>query len=142
MSSPPPPDLPSDGVPPITEPIPTFDRRPTFRQSFAAIAVFNYRLYLGALILGSTGGWMARVAIDWLVLELTGERRPVALAAGLASAADASAQHEVGVAHAAELTRAVLDGGAPGVHLYAFNNHDTVLTVLQRAGVVPVAARS
>ena len=76
------------------------------------------------------------------VLELTGERRPVALAAGLASAADASAQHEVGVAHAAELTRAVLDGGAPGVHLYAFNNHDTVLTVLQRAGVVPVAARS
>ncbi|TPX01070.1 MFS transporter, partial [Schumannella luteola] len=60
-----------------------FDRRPTLRESFAALAVFNYRLYLGALMLGSTGGWMARVAIDWLVLELTGDVRLVGLAVAL-----------------------------------------------------------
>jgi len=83
VSSSPPSDLPPDGVPAITEPIPTFDRRPTFRESFAALAVFNYRLYLGALILGSTGGWMARVAIDWLVLELTGDVALVGIAVAL-----------------------------------------------------------
>jgi len=83
MSSPPPPDLPADGIPAITEPIPTFDRRPTFRESFAALGVFNYRLYLVAQILGSTGGWMARVAIDWLVLELTGDVALVGVAVAL-----------------------------------------------------------
>lgn len=72
MSSSLPPE-PLSGGGPITEPIPTLDRRPSFRESFAALAVFNYRLYLGALALGSTGLWMARVAIDWLVLELTGD---------------------------------------------------------------------
>ncbi|WP_255513469.1 MFS transporter [Homoserinibacter sp. GY 40078] len=65
---------------PLTEPIPTFDRRPTWRESFGALAVHNYRLYLASLALGSTGGWMARVAIDWLVLELTGDVALVGLA--------------------------------------------------------------
>ena len=63
---------PSPEYHPVTEPIPTLTTRPTWRESFAALAVFNYRLYLGALVFGSTGAWMARVAIDWLVLELTG----------------------------------------------------------------------
>ncbi|MFT4283406.1 MAG: MFS transporter [Protaetiibacter sp.] len=80
--APPPPDL--GGVPyPVTEPIPVFDRRPSFRESFAALAAYNYRLYLGALMLGSTGGWMARVAIDWLVLELTGDVALVGVAVAL-----------------------------------------------------------
>lgn len=82
MPSSPPPDLPAAGAP-ITEPIPTFTRRPTFRESFAALGAFNYRLYLGALILGSTGAWMARVAIDWLVLELTGDVAIVGIAVAL-----------------------------------------------------------
>ena len=83
MSSSPPPDPPAYEAAPITEPIPVFDRRPTFRESFAALSVFNYRLYLGALMLGSTGGWMARVAIDWLVLELTGDVALVGIAVAL-----------------------------------------------------------
>ncbi|MCS0499029.1 MFS transporter [Protaetiibacter mangrovi] len=83
MSSAPPPPASGDDYPVLTEPIPVFDRRPTLRESFAALAVFNYRLYLGALMLGSTGGWMARVAIDWLVLELTGDVRLVGLAVAL-----------------------------------------------------------
>ncbi|OJX66932.1 MAG: MFS transporter [Micrococcales bacterium 72-143] len=63
--------------------MPVFDRRPSFRESFAALAAYNYRLYLGALMLGSTGGWMARVAIDWLVLELTGDVALVGVAVAL-----------------------------------------------------------
>ncbi|WP_262406215.1 MFS transporter [Protaetiibacter sp. SSC-01] len=83
MSSAPPPPEP-DAIPyPVTEPIPVFDRRPSFRESFAALAAYNYRLYLGALMLGSTGGWMARVAIDWLVLELTGDVALVGVAVAL-----------------------------------------------------------
>lgn len=71
------------------------------------------------------------------VLELTGDPRPADLAAALAAADDAAAQRRVGIAHAAALARAVADGGAPGVHLYAFNNHDTVLAVLREAALLP-----
>jgi MFS family permease len=68
---------------PATEPIPIFSSRPTWRESFAALGVYNYRLYLAMLALGSTGGWMARVAIDWLVLELTGSVALVGIAVAL-----------------------------------------------------------
>ncbi len=71
------------------------------------------------------------------VLELTGDPRPDDLAVALEAATDAAAQRAVGIAHAADLARAVLDGGAPGIHLYAFNNHDTVLAVLRAAGLIP-----
>jgi len=71
------------------------------------------------------------------VLELTGDPRPPSLSAALESAPDADAQREVGLAHAAALARAVVDGGAPGIHLYAFNNHHTVLAVLRAAGLTP-----
>ncbi|MFT4029704.1 MAG: MFS transporter [Protaetiibacter sp.] len=83
MPSGPPSPVLGDEYPVVTEPIPVFDRRPTLRESFAALAVFNYRLYLGALLLGSTGGWMARVAIDWLILELTGDVGLVGIAVAL-----------------------------------------------------------
>jgi len=71
------------------------------------------------------------------VLELTGDPRPDALGDALERAADAAAQREIGIRHAADLARAVVDGGAPGIHLYAFNNHDVVLTVLRTAGILP-----
>ena len=70
------------------------------------------------------------------VLELTGEKLPGDLAVALEVESTAEGQAEVGVAHAADLARAVLAGGAPGIHLYAFNNHDTVLAVLRRAGIL------
>ncbi|WP_227000776.1 MFS transporter [Protaetiibacter intestinalis] len=83
MSPPPPPPHPAAEYPVVTEPIPVFDRRPTLRESFAALGAYNYRLYLFSLAFGSTGGWMARVAIDWLVLELTGDVAMVGLAVAL-----------------------------------------------------------
>jgi methylenetetrahydrofolate reductase (NADPH) len=70
------------------------------------------------------------------VLELTGECLPADLAIGLDVEPTAEGRQAVGVAHAARLARAVVDGGAPGIHLYAFNNHDTVLAVLREAGLL------
>ncbi len=70
------------------------------------------------------------------VLELTGEDMPGELTVGLEIEPTPEGQRELGVAYAAQLARAVVDGGAPGVHLYAFNNHDTVLAVLREAGIL------
>ncbi|WP_127820066.1 methylenetetrahydrofolate reductase [Microbacterium sp. CPCC 204701] len=70
------------------------------------------------------------------VLELTGAQLPVELSIALEIEPTPDGQRDVGIAHAAELARSVLDGGAPGIHLYAFNNHDTVLAVLGDAGIL------
>ena len=70
------------------------------------------------------------------VLELTGEELPTDFANALEAEPTAEGQRAVGIAHAAELAAAVVAGGAPGVHLYAFNNHDTVLAVLREAGIL------
>jgi methylenetetrahydrofolate reductase (NADPH) len=70
------------------------------------------------------------------VLELSGEELPRELALALELETTPEGQAEVGIAHAAALARAVLAGGAPGIHLYAFNSHDTVLAVLRDAGIL------
>ena len=70
------------------------------------------------------------------VLELTGEREPVELAKQLSSADDVNARTEVGITWAANLVRELVDIGAPGIHLYAFNEHKNVTEVLRRAGLV------
>lgn len=70
------------------------------------------------------------------VLELSGEELPAELAIGLEVEPTPEGRRAVGVAYAAELARAVVEGGAPGVHLYAFNAHDTVLAVLRDAGIL------
>lgn len=46
--------------------------RLSWRDSFAALSVRNFRLFAGANILAMTATWMQRVAQDWLVLQLTG----------------------------------------------------------------------
>ncbi|OAH49959.1 methylenetetrahydrofolate reductase [Microbacterium oleivorans] len=71
------------------------------------------------------------------VIELTGEQVPGSLAVDLDVEPTADGRREIGVGHAADLCRAVLAGGAPGIHLYAFNNHDTVLATLREAGIIP-----
>lgn len=70
------------------------------------------------------------------VLELTGEELPVDLAAALENEPTPEGQADIGVAHCAQLARELVDGDAPGVHLCAFNNHATVLAVLDEAGIL------
>ena len=71
------------------------------------------------------------------IVELTDEPMPAELFELLSAAPDAEAQYEIGIAHATDLARAVLGGGAPGIHLYAFNQHAPVLDVLGRLGAIP-----
>ncbi|MGM7668116.1 methylenetetrahydrofolate reductase [Microbacterium sp. A93] len=71
------------------------------------------------------------------VLELTGEDLPSELSIALEVEPTPEGRREIGTEWAARLTREVVAGGAPGVHLYAFNQHETVLTVLAEAGVLP-----
>ena len=46
--------------------------RPAWRDTFAALKVHNYRLYVIAQFVANTAGWAQRIAVDWLVLEITG----------------------------------------------------------------------
>lgn len=67
----------------MTEPIPVLEQRPRWRDTVSALRAHNYRLYLLGQVFANTGGWMARIAIDWLVLELTGNVALVGLAVTL-----------------------------------------------------------
>jgi len=73
------------------------------------------------------------------ILELSGEDLPSELAIQLEVEPTAEGQREIGVTHAATLAASLVAGGAPGLHLYAFNQHETVLAVLERAGVLDPA---
>ena len=70
------------------------------------------------------------------IVELTGERMPSALAVRLANTDDREAQFEIGVEHATTLSQQILAGGAPGLHLYTFNQHRPVLAVLGALGLL------
>jgi len=71
------------------------------------------------------------------VVELSGEECPPHLFARLEAEPTDEGRFAIGVEYAADLASAVLVGGAPGVHLYAFNQHETVLAVLSRCGLIP-----
>lgn len=69
------------------------------------------------------------------VLELSGEARPQELSDALLGTEDVHAREAHGVQWSARMIEELVDAGAPGVHLYAFNQHRTVLSVLEQAGV-------
>jgi methylenetetrahydrofolate reductase (NADPH) len=70
------------------------------------------------------------------VLELSGEAAPADLLRALESADTPEAAVEVGIDHATRLARALLDGGASGIHLYTFNRSHAPLAVLDGAGLL------
>ncbi|MCI2265432.1 methylenetetrahydrofolate reductase [Sediminivirga luteola] len=59
---------------------------------------------------------------------------PAALLHELELARDETERHRLGVAATVRLIRAVLHEGAPGLHLYTFNNHRAALDVLDELG--------
>ena len=73
--------------------------------------------------------------------ELTGVPVPRELLARLEAADDDAARHRLGVRATADLVETVLDGGAPGIHLYTFNRHAAALDVLDAVGLLPGSAR-
>jgi methylenetetrahydrofolate reductase (NADPH) len=64
--------------------------------------------------------------------ELTGVEPAPALLDALGRADDAAASRRIGVAATVDLARAALDAGAPGIHLYTFNEHAAALEVLDK----------
>ena len=58
-------------ISPPTEPIPVLLERPKWRDTFDALRVYNYRLYVISQVIANTSAWMQRIAIDWLVFQLT-----------------------------------------------------------------------
>ena len=68
------------------------------------------------------------------VIELTGEENPEELARLLSVDSKEQAK-QAGIDWAANLVTELVEAGAPGVHLYAFNQHESVTQVLQRAGI-------
>lgn len=67
-------DDPADNVSipyPATAPIPVLTQRPQWRDTFSSLRVHNYRLYVFSQIVSHTSAWAMRIAIDWLVFELT-----------------------------------------------------------------------
>jgi len=69
------------------------------------------------------------------VLELTGEKNPLELEQKLQSTEDPQERVSLGIEWCADMIRDLVDVGAPGIHLYAFNQHETVLSALEQAGV-------
>ncbi|TDD17317.1 MFS transporter [Kribbella turkmenica] len=58
-------------------------RRPGFRDTFSALQVRNFRLLVSGLLVSSTGGWIQRIAQDWLVLTITGSATAVGITTAL-----------------------------------------------------------
>lgn len=71
------------------------------------------------------------------MLELSGEDLPSDLAIRLEIEPTEEGQREIGIAWTSELGARLLEGGAPGLHLYTFNQHEAVLSVLDRIGAAP-----
>jgi methylenetetrahydrofolate reductase (NADPH) len=75
-------------------------------------------------------------------LELSGEPAPVELASALDAEATPEGQREIGIDYAARMAQRLIEGGAPGIHLYTRNLHETPLAVLARAGFIDAARYS
>jgi methylenetetrahydrofolate reductase (NADPH) len=67
------------------------------------------------------------------VQELTGVPVPRDLLDLLGSADDELERHRIGTRVGVDLVNGVLDGGAPGVHVYTYNKHHAALDLLEGA---------
>jgi methylenetetrahydrofolate reductase (NADPH) len=67
--------------------------------------------------------------------EISGVPVPASILARLDGAAEGDERRAVGTELGVDLVRQVLDAGAPGVHLYTFNQHTAVLDLLEGTGL-------
>ena len=67
--------------------------------------------------------------------QLTGVPTPAELVAALEAAQDDLTARAAGVAHAARLSRELLDAGAPGIHVITFNKHEAALELVTHLGL-------
>jgi methylenetetrahydrofolate reductase (NADPH) len=74
------------------------------------------------------------------MLELNGEDLPSELAIQLEVEPTEEGQREIGIAWATGVASQLIAGGAPGIHLCTFNQHEAVLAVLERTGLVHSAS--
>ncbi|MBO3089563.1 methylenetetrahydrofolate reductase [Cellulomonas dongxiuzhuiae] len=70
------------------------------------------------------------------VQELTGVPVPGRLLDLLSATDDPAERHRRGTRAGVDLVNRVLDGGAPGVHVYTFNKHEAALDLLEGADLV------
>lgn len=77
------------------------------------------------------------------MVELTDVPVPEDLLHALDEAPDAEAAYQLGMRASVDLVQAVLEAGAPGVHLYTFNSARAALDLLHHAGLrrMPAAPR-
>ncbi|MFC0622880.1 MFS transporter [Kribbella deserti] len=57
--------------------------RPVRRETFTSLRIRNFRLFAAGLFVSSAGGWVQRIAQDWLVLTLTGSATAVGITTAL-----------------------------------------------------------
>lgn len=62
----------SPAAAPPTGPMPVLSARPPWRETFASLRVPNYRRFAASNLVANTAVWMQRIAMDWLVLQLSG----------------------------------------------------------------------
>jgi MFS family permease len=55
-----------------TGPMQILSSRPPWRETLISLRVHNYRLFAGSNLVANTALWMQRIAMDWLVLTLSG----------------------------------------------------------------------
>jgi methylenetetrahydrofolate reductase (NADPH) len=70
--------------------------------------------------------------------KMNGSVVPADLLARLEAVADDPAEvRHIGVEVSTELARALLDAGAPGLHLYALNRSESILQIVENLGLAP-----
>ena len=73
---------------------------------------------------------------------MTGVAPDPVLAHALETASSAAQRHRIGVEAAVQLARRAFEDGAPGVHLYTFNDHRGSLDVIERLELPRTRARA
>ncbi|GHD83697.1 sugar phosphate permease [Salinibacterium amurskyense] len=106
---------------PATVPISAVMQRPLWRDTFSSLRLHNYRLYVIAQFIAYTAAWVQRIAVDWLVLELTGN---VAL---------------VGLTIAIQFTPTIVLGAYAGVIADRFDKRATLMVAQSIIGLLSLA---